>query len=58
MPDETGGYIQSKMKACQFEDTSEYFRRLVHRNKEMENSKRNNKVRKAPFANPKTVKGI
>ncbi len=37
MPDEMGKYIQSAMKARQFENTSEYFRHLVRQDQEREN---------------------
>ncbi|MCH7623584.1 MAG: type II toxin-antitoxin system ParD family antitoxin [Nitrospinae bacterium] len=36
MPDEMGKYIQSAMKARQFENTSEYFRHLVRQDQERE----------------------
>ena len=36
MPDEMGTYIQSAMKARQFENTSEYFRHLVRQDQERE----------------------
>ena len=36
MPDEMGNYIQSAMKARQFENTSEYFRHLVRQDQERE----------------------
>jgi len=36
MPDEKGNYVQSAMKARQFENTSEYFRHLVRQDQERE----------------------
>jgi len=36
MPDEMGNYVQSAMKARQFENTSEYFRHLVRQDQERE----------------------
>ncbi len=36
MPDEMGKYVQETMKARQFENTSEYFRRLVREDQERE----------------------
>ena len=36
MPDDMGNYIQTAMKARQFENTSEYFRHLVRQDLERE----------------------
>ena len=36
MPDEMGHYIQSAMKARQFENTNEYFRHLMRQDQERE----------------------
>ena len=36
MPDDIGNYIQTAMKARQFENTSEYFRHLVRQDLERE----------------------
>ena len=36
MPDDMGNYIQTAMKARQFENTSEYFRHLVRQDRERE----------------------